>query len=355
MFSSALLDWYSDHARKLPWRGIDDPYRIWLSEIILQQTRIEQGMAYYHHFVEHYPTVAHLAAASEEQVLKSWQGLGYYSRARNLQAAAQYIANELGGVFPSTYEEILKLKGVGKYTAAAIASFAFHIPVPVIDGNVYRFISRLYAISTPINSTSAYKEFEILLNKLIDPTQPHLFNQALMDFGSIHCVPKNPDCPNCPFRNECEAHKRNTVDLFPVKAAPREAKERWFYYFQIQYTQGRHTYTFMQQRTQADIWKGLYEFPRIESDHPLTPHELEQQRHALFRSLGIPSADSTREQPVTLTHKLTHRTIYAHFYQYFLPAHHSPKDFFAPSYSTSQLKKLPVSRLIDKYLTSETE
>ena len=203
MFSQKIINWYQENGRSLPWRGIDNPYYIWLSEIILQQTRIEQGTKYYEHFVKEYPTIRHLADATEQQVLKSWQGLGYYSRARNLHATARHIAYDLDGAFPSTYKDILALKGVGRYTAAAIASFAFRLPYPVIDGNVYRLISRLYGIYTPIGTARAYREFEQLLGKLIDTQRPDLFNQAIMDFGSMYCKPSGCDCDNKPGKRRC--------------------------------------------------------------------------------------------------------------------------------------------------------
>ena len=217
MFAEKLLIWYSENGRRLPWRGIDNPYYIWLSEIILQQTRIEQGRSYYERFIEEYPTVRHLADATEQQVLKSWQGLGYYSRARNLHKAAQRVAYDLGGRFPDTYEGILSLPGVGRYTAAAIASFAFRLPYPVIDGNVYRVMARLYGLYTPIGTDAAYKEFEALLNRLIDRRNPDLFNQAIMDFGSIYCKPTGSDCLNCIFRQECVAFREGKVEQLPVR------------------------------------------------------------------------------------------------------------------------------------------
>ncbi len=227
-FSTTIINWYESHGRTLPWRGIDDPYKIWLSEIILQQTRIEQGMSYYQHFIETYPTVQDLADASEEQVLKSWQGLGYYSRARNLHAAAKQIMTQYGGTFPSQYTDILSLKGVGRYTAAAIASFAFRLPYPVIDGNVYRLISRLYDIATPIGSNASYNEFEQLLLKLIDKERPDLFNQAIMDFGSIYCKPIGCQCETCIFASTCMARQRGKVSLLPVKGNAIKVKETFF-------------------------------------------------------------------------------------------------------------------------------
>lgn len=343
-FASKIEHWYSDNSRQLPWRLTTDPYKIWLSEIILQQTRIEQGMSYYLHFVEAYPTIRHLADASEEQVLKSWQGLGYYSRARNLHATARHIAYDLGGRFPDTYEGIRALKGIGPYTAAAIASFAFRLPHPVIDGNVYRLAARRFGIATPIATSAAYKEFEALLLRLIDRERPDLFNQAMMDFGSTYCKPLNPDCAHCIFANECVAYREGRVELLPVRPTPPAVKARYFYYIDVELSQDGEDATLMHCRNNKDIWKGLYEFPLIESDSPLEEAEL-QARVAQMLGTRV-------ETPIvlTLTHKLTHRTIYAAFVRVkmgSLPVQMLQNETL---FLRSQLKKLPVSRLIDRYL-----
>lgn len=346
--SSKLDTWYNDYGRTLPWRGIDDPYRIWLSEIILQQTRIEQGRDYYHRFVEAFPTVAALAAASEEQVLRLWQGLGYYSRARNLHAAAQYIMNECGGEFPRTHEGIMRLKGVGRYTAAAIASFAFRLPHPVIDGNVYRFVSRLYGIATPIGTDAAYSEFEQLLLRQIDRRCPDRFNAALMDFGSLQCKPQ-PDCTACPFADECNALRTGRVDLLPVKAAKAKPVDRWFYYFDLRWTQDGTRYTLMEQRAGKDIWKGLYQFPLLETAAELSGESLtaEVVRYAA-EELGIDIAGFQCTD--SFKHQLTHRTIHARF----LRAELAAKPPVVPQkyriVEVEMIKKIPVSRLIDRYL-----
>ena len=351
MFSKKIIAWYDDNGRSLPWRGISDAYRIWLSEIILQQTRIEQGMSYYQRFVATFPTVDALAAASEEEVLKLWQGLGYYSRARNLHAAAQYISQELGGRFPDTYEGILKLKGVGRYTAAAIASFAYRLPYPVIDGNVYRLVSRLYGISTPIGTDAAYKEFEQLLLHLIDRTRPDLFNQAIMDFGSIYCKPVPVGCEECIFRQECVARREGRVSLLPVKAAALPVRERWFYYYHVEWSGAGQTLTLLHQRTGNDIWRGLYEFPLLEADHPLSDKELQRQNDAFFHSLQV-APPSGAEVVCSLDHKLTHRTIHATFVHAILPEDSTPDIRNDKAFTPEGLKKLPISRLIDRYLSS---
>ena len=343
-FSDKLEAWYNDNGRTLPWRGIDDPYRIWLSEIILQQTRIEQGRDYWLRFVEAFPAVADLAAAGEEQVLRLWQGLGYYSRARNLHAAAQYIMNNCGGRFPDTYEGLLKLRGVGRYTAAAIASFAYRLPYPVIDGNVYRFVSRLRGISTPIATDTAYTEFETLLKTLINPIQPDRFNAAMMDFGSLQCRPQ-PDCPACPFADECVALRTGRVALLPVKAPKAKPTERWFYYFDLRW-QG---YIAMHLRTERDIWRGLWELPLMETDHELTDDELLTEARRFVENAFRLSIPHFRLSGPYI-HQLTHRTVHA----LFLQAETAEPPASWPENTRlillRETKNIPVSRLIDKYL-----
>lgn len=348
--SHKLDSWYTDFGRTLPWRGIDDPYRIWLSEIILQQTRIEQGRDYYARFVEAFPTVSDLASATEEQVLRLWQGLGYYSRARNLHAAARYIVEHHQGVFPSVYEDILKLKGVGRYTAAAIASFAFRLPYPVIDGNVYRFISRLYGITTPIATDAAYKEFEALLLKQIDRKRPDRFNAALMDFGSLQCKPQ-PDCGVCPFADECVALKSGRVDLLPVKAPKAKPKDRWFYYFDLRWQENGIIHTLMAQRDGKDIWRGLYQFPLLETAEELDERQLQAEAENFVRNNFQFSISNFQLSPPFL-HQLTHRTIHALFLGAELPSRPTsiPENFTV--IPVSGIKNIPVSRLIDRYLHS---
>lgn len=348
--SHKLDSWYTDFGRTLPWRGIDDPYRIWLSEIILQQTRIEQGRDYYARFVESFPTVSDLASATEEQVLRLWQGLGYYSRARNLHAAARYIVEHHQGVFPSVYEDILKLKGVGRYTAAAIASFAFRLPYPVIDGNVYRFISRLYGITTPIATDAAYKEFESLLLKQIDRKRPDRFNAALMDFGSLQCKPQ-PDCGVCPFADECVALKSGRVDLLPVKSPKAKPKDRWFYYFDLRWQEKGTFYTLMEQRNGKDIWRGLYQFPLLETVEELNGKQLQAEVENFVQNNFQFSISIFQLSPPFL-HQLTHRTIHALFLGAELPSRPTsiPEKFTV--IPVSGIKNIPVSRLIDRYLHS---
>ena len=349
MFANKIINWYAEYGRRLPWRDTDNPYYIWLSEIILQQTRIEQGRGYYEHFVTEYPTVFHLANATEEQVLKSWQGLGYYSRARNLHAAARHIAFDLQGKFPDTYEGILSLKGVGRYTAAAIASFAFGLPYPVIDGNVYRLIARLYRKNTPIGTDQAYREFEQLLLHLIDRERPGVFNQAMMDFGSMQCKPVGCDCANCIFSQECRAYREGVVAQLPVRPRPTQIRERYFYYFDIRWDNPCPTIV-VQQRGEGDIWQGLYELPLYETDRLIPTRALTKRlREVLQHWLG--EAPQDMKVGPSLTHQLTHRTIKAQFVQ----AIFEHKPIRMPekmrAIGLSEMKSLPISRLIDRYLS----
>ncbi|MCB0820827.1 MAG: A/G-specific adenine glycosylase, partial [Bacteroidetes bacterium] len=263
VFTPILLEWYAANKRVLPWRENHDPYSIWLSEIILQQTRIDQGMAYYHKFMDAFPEVRFLAAASEDQVLRHWQGLGYYSRARNLHSAAKMVMNEFGGLFPQEYEQILKLPGVGPYTAAAIASMAFGKQHAVVDGNVFRLLSRWFGIATPIDSTSGKKEFSALANALIPASRPGDFNQAMMDFGSLVCRPVSPLCGGCPLAAGCTALRKNKVGVYPAKAGKTKVKSRYLLYLLPQDKNGN---TLIRRRNSNDIWQGLYEFPLIEFD-----------------------------------------------------------------------------------------
>ncbi|MCG8580322.1 MAG: A/G-specific adenine glycosylase [Bacteroidales bacterium] len=260
-FAIKLHDWYNNNKRMLPWRATNDPYKIWLSEIIMQQTQVIQGEDYYLKFVENFPTVEHLARATEQQVLKLWQGLGYYSRARNLHVAAKTVVSEYQGIFPDTYVDILKLKGVGPYTAAAISSICFNEPKAVVDGNVFRFISRLKGICTPIDSTEGKKEFGIMADDLLDRNNPGDHNQAMMEFGALVCRPAVPACDICVFAEECHAFNNNETQSYPVKAKKVKQRSRYFHYFLIQ----DGTKVYLEKRLGNDIWKNLYQLPLIES------------------------------------------------------------------------------------------
>ena len=284
-FTTTILQWFQDNGRALPWRETRDPYAIWLSEIILQQTRIEQGLPYWERFMRHWHTVEELAAASEDEVLREWQGLGYYSRARNLHTAAKQIV-EMGG-FPRTLEGIKRLKGVGDYTAAAIGSIAFDLPAAVVDGNVYRVLARHYGISTPINTTEGKKEFTALAQELLPARQASAFNQAMMDFGAIQCTPQSPLCLSCPLQESCIALREDRVAALPVKRKMLKVKERHLTYIYIRY-KGR---TAIHRRQAGDIWQGLYE-PWLTDEVP-------------------PGAILLRQD---VKHVLTHRVLYADFW-----------------------------------------
>eukprot|EP01038_Epipyxis_sp_PR26KG_P019552 gene19552-27691_t len=265
-FSNSLLSWYLQNKRDLPWRNTVNPYPIWLSEIMLQQTKVAQGLPYFITFMDAFPTVLHLAQADEEQVLKLWQGLGYYSRARNMHKTAQIIAFELKGSFPNNYNDLIKLKGVGEYTAAAIASFAFNEVVPVVDGNVFRVLSRYLDIETDIASASAKKEFSALAKELMPVNNPALFNQAIMEFGALQCVPKNPDCTNCIFNTSCAALQKKKVTELPVKLKKTKVTNRYFNYLVFLDNLNK---TIINKRTEKGIWHNLYEFPVIEAEEEL--------------------------------------------------------------------------------------
>ncbi len=310
-FANSLTEWYLKNKRDLPWRNTQNPYFIWLSEIMLQQTRVAQGMPYFYSFTNAFPSVFDLASASEEQVLKLWQGLGYYSRARNLHKTAQYVAFELDGKFPDNYTALLKLKGVGSYTAAAIASFSYGESVPVVDGNVFRVLSRYFDIETDILSNSAKKEFTDLAHELISKNNPALFNQAIMEFGALQCVPKNPNCAVCPLNNSCLALQKNKIDLLPVKSKKAKVKNRYFNYVIFL---DEHQNTIIQKRTDKGIWHNLYEFPLIETEQEVDLQYLvEQMKEQDFVENNILSVAQTHTE--SQIHKLTHQHLYIRFWK----------------------------------------
>lgn len=308
-FPGILKIWYRQHHRDLPWRHTRDPYKIWLSEVILQQTRVDQGMNYYHAFTETYPKVGDLAAASEESVLKLWQGLGYYSRARNLHATAIHIVKELNGVFPPDYDGLLRLKGVGEYTAAAIASICYKEPKPVIDGNVYRVLSRVFGIKTAIDSTAGKKEFRELAERLMDHTEPDIYNQAVMEFGARQCVPRNPDCSVCPLLGHCEAQRKKITDQLPVKSKKQQQRDRYFHYLVLRH--GNNVY--IRRREDNDIWKGLFDFPLVETEAPAEPATLAKAKAWTTITGGV---QHTIESISDLyRHVLSHQKLHVRFYE----------------------------------------
>lgn len=310
VFSKVLIEWYLKNKRELPWRKTSDPYHIWLSEIMLQQTRIEQGLPYYQQFTSAFPTVFDLANAAQEKVLKLWQGLGYYSRARNLHETAKHVAGDLNGFFPKSYSELRKLKGVGDYTAAAIASICYNEPVAVVDGNVYRVLARFFDIETPINSTAGIKEFKALASELLDEKDPSSFNQALMEFGALQCKPRNPLCESCPLSSGCLALQKSKIYELPVKLKKAKVKKRYFNYLVIYSEENK---TLLRQRTGKGIWKGLYEFPLIETETPISEGSFPSQKE-IKEILGEQEISVELHNKNPVVHKLSHQHIYTHFW-----------------------------------------
>lgn len=342
--SHKLLEWYDVHRRILPWRGIDDPYRIWISEIILQQTRVNQGLDYYNRFIERFPDIHSLALAGEQEVLKYWQGLGYYSRARNLHATARYIDKNFGGIFPDNYETILSLKGIGEYTAAAIASIAFGSPYPVVDGNVFRFLSRLFAVEEPVDTAEGKKRFTELAGLLLPQSQAGLFNQAIMEFGALQCTPASPGCSTCPFESQCAACASGNVNDFPVKRNRTKTQTVYLYYFHIR--SGKYMY--LTKRNKKGIWQNLYEFPMIESESSLEWEELTGTDD--FKAL-FPSIEPVHFRLVLKNrkHVLSHRILYASFYEVEAEKALPSFDKFIPVLP-SAIDEYPVHRLMQLYL-----
>ncbi|WP_456379558.1 A/G-specific adenine glycosylase [Lutibacter sp.] len=338
-FSNQVVLWYLQNKRNLPWRSTVNPYNIWLSEIILQQTKVDQGMAYYVKFVENFPTVNDLALATEEEVLKLWQGLGYYSRARNLHFSAKYIVNELGGEFPKTYNELLKLKGVGDYTASAIASICFKEATAVVDGNVYRVLARYFGIKTPINSTKGIKEFKQLAQELLDYKQSGTHNQAIMEFGAKMCKPQNPTCESCPLHTSCVALYKKQIKELPVKEKKLKIKNRYFNYLVIKTEDNT---TKLVQRKKG-IWLNLYEFPLIETNDEIDENDL--MKHEKFNKLfKTMSTTVTLFNTKVIIHKLSHQHIYTKFW---IVNTKTSKEFTLP---WKAIRKYPVSTLINNFL-----
>ncbi len=306
-FSNQLIFWYLQNKRDLPWRRLNDPYAIWLSEIIMQQTRIEQGLPYYLKFLDVFPTVFDLAKADELQVLKNWQGLGYYSRARNLHASAKWVAFENKGVFPDTYQGLLKLKGVGDYTASAIASICYNEATAVVDGNVFRVLARYFGLETPINTTQGQKEFKALAQELIDPKDPGTHNQALMEFGAIQCKPQSPNCNECPLNTSCFAFANMEVSRLPVKIKKQKIKKRYFNYLVLNGEK-----TLLKKRTGKGIWENLFEFPLIESERTLTLEEL--LAHQQFNQVFTHYEHVRAFNHEAILHKLSHQHLNVYFW-----------------------------------------
>ncbi len=310
-FSKALTQWYLQNKRDLPWRNDTNPYTIWLSEIMLQQTRVAQGLPYFLRFTKSFPTVFDLANADEEEVLKLWQGLGYYSRARNLHKTAKQIAFEFNGEFPKTYNELLHLKGIGQYTAAAIASFAYNESVPVVDGNVYRVLSRYFDVETDIASAAAKKEFTQLAAELLPEGKANIFNQAIMEFGALQCVPRNPDCGICVFNDSCLALQKKKVAQLPVKSKKTKVTNRYFNYLVFS---DENNNTIISKRTQKGIWHNLYEFPLIETAAAESDMDvltlIQNQNFVKNQILEIQLCN-----PESIVHKLSHQHLTIKFWK----------------------------------------
>ncbi len=341
-FSKGIQSWYNKNKRDLPWRNQTNPYRIWLSEIILQQTQVKQGMSYYLKFVKNYPTVKHLANSSEDKILKDWQGLGYYSRARNMLFAAKSIVKGRKGEFPNTYKEIKMLKGVGEYTASAISSFAFNLPHAVVDGNVYRLLSRVYGINTPIDSGDGKKKFQSLANELLDTNNPALHNQAIMEFGSQFCKPANPNCDNCIFSNKCYAFGANMVGQLPVKSKKINVVNRYFNYLILV---DKNKNIIVNKRAEKDIWKGLFEFFLIESSGEIEPKqlfEMEQFKKATGKNFSVLNISKKYK------HVLTHQNLHTKFYIIKLNLTHPKSQKFS---KTNKLSQYAFPRLIEIFLS----
>ena len=308
-FSNNLISWYRINKRDLPWRNTKDPYKIWLSEIILQQTKIAQGLPYYNRFIKKYPNVQVLAGASEKEVLKLWEGLGYYSRARNLHKTAKIIVTNLEGIFPSTYKNLIKLPGIGDYTASAISSFSINEINPVIDGNVYRFLSRLLGILIPINTNKSLKEFRNIAKILISKKNPSDFNQAIMEFGSLVCKPKNPICNECIYQKSCFAYLNQKTLTLPLKNSKKKVKERFLNFLIIKSPDGN---TVIEKRINKDIWQNLYQFPLIESEKPLDKKNLSIKLKEI-QYLNSKDIEFYLYQNKSFSHKLTHQNIHSSF------------------------------------------
>ena len=349
LFRASLLQWYDPNQRPLPWKGESNPYFIWLSEIILQQTRVEQGLSYYLKFIKAYPTVKALATAPEDEVFKNWEGLGYYSRARNLLAAARYIHHDLGGQFPETYEGIIALKGVGPYTAAAISSFAFHLPYAVLDGNVYRVLARYFGIHVPIDSTPGKKQFQELAQICLDHENPSTYNQAIMDFGATLCKPKKPLCESCPLKDGCRALTAQQVQQLPIKTKKIKKRNRYFYFLEIH--QGGQV--LLQKRTAKDIWQDLHQFPLIETDQHLADTK------ALFDSSAWQHLFQENDwaiQQISKTYQqtLTHQKIFATFLKIEIPDQVELQLQDAFWQAEEQLKVFAFPKIIDWYLADNS-
>ena len=345
-FQLEIISWYENNKRDLPWRHTTDAYVIWLSEIILQQTRVEQGLPYFNKFLAHFPTVADFANATETQVLKLWQGLGYYSRGRNMLFTAKQVMELHGGVFPVQYQDLIKLKGIGSYTAAAISSFSNHEARAVLDGNVFRVLARYFGIEEAINTTQGKKQFENLAQELIENQPPSVYNQAIMEFGALQCKPKSPCCANCPLQVGCYALQNHKVNSLPLKLKKVKVRERWFNYFIAL----NGDYILTKKRLAGDIWQQLYDFPLIE-----TGNEQSVNDHGFLNAVKLKFGNEVKLEPIyQKKHLLTHQIIYVQFFA----LHHFMFNFNLDTEIQSVLitdfKQLPHPKIISEVVESYT-
>lgn len=348
-FSTKLMKWYMENSRDLPWRKTKDPYLIWIAEIILQQTRVNQGLNYFNRFVKKFPTVNELAGANEESVLLEWQGLGYYSRARNLLHSAKVIVNKYEGSFPDTYEDIITLKGIGDYTASAILSFAFNKPYPVVDGNVLRVLSRIYGITLPVNSSLGKSRIKEIAESLMPDENHELFNQAIMEFGALHCKPASPNCETCPFTNACFAYQHSMVEQLPVTEKTVKQKIRYFNYLVVVFYKNNNKQILFSKRNSNDIWKNMYDFPLIESDKPLSDNQIVSSE--LWLKLFQKIHPTLKKRTKLYKHILSHQILLSQFNIIAVQDQASliNTEGYLPV-NIKEIKKYPVPRLIDLFL-----
>ena len=347
IFSMPLMLWYEIHKRLLPWRDTTDPYKIWLSEIILQQTKVAQGLPYYQKFIEEYPTIYDLASSNEASILRSWQGLGYYTRARNLHTCARIIVEQFSGEFPTTYRDLIRLPGIGPYTAAAIASFAFKEAVPVLDGNVYRVLSRFFAIEIPINTTKGRYIFNNLAHKLV-PSLPDVYNQAIMEFGALQCTPYKPYCTDCILKIDCQAFATGKQEMLPIKEMTLKIKHRFLHYLVLE-TEGQ---IFMKERQKGDIWTGLYDFYLLEDTQPKEFDQLSDELIVLIKKHNL----AVKKVYKLYKHVLTHQRLFVSFFritvseEFIQEAQYILKNNLICPFYLNETKSLPKSILICKFL-----
>jgi A/G-specific adenine glycosylase len=344
-FSYYIIQWYGMNKRDLPWRHTIDPYRIWVSEIILQQTRVEQGLAYYNRFVERFPDIESLSNAEEEEVMKIWQGLGYYSRARNMHRSARTIHHENKAEFPASYAEIRRMHGVGDYSASAIASIAYGAPYPVVDGNVLRVIARYAGLKEAVNTSAGKKKVKEILAGLIDPMRPGDFNQAIMELGALVCKPKQPLCPECPIKQNCYAYLTNHTTELPVLNKPKPSKTRFFHYLVIMSRDRNQNYIWLKKRTGEDIWKNLYDFPLVESEAELSSEDIAASDR-FGEIMGTNKYEITSDGD-TVRHKLTHQDLRVKFIL-LLSENYFHSDYL--KVREIDLQKYPVPKLIENFL-----